>query len=124
MAQAIILFDGDCAYCNGWVKWITKRDAGQHFSFVPLGSEQGLSLRQEHGVPASVDSIVLVQEGHAFTRSDAAWRVLDRLPGDRLWGALLRLVPRPFRNWGYDLVARNRHRLGLKDACELPEQRN
>ena len=22
---------------------------------------------------------------------------------------------------GYDLVARNRHRLGMKDSCELPE---
>jgi predicted DCC family thiol-disulfide oxidoreductase YuxK len=119
-AQEIILFDGDCAYCNGWVKWISKRDADGRFMFASLTSERGLALRKKHDIPDHLDSIVLVQGEAAFTRSDAAWRVLRGLPGSALWGGLLRLVPRPLRNWGYDLVAKNRHRLGLKDECDLP----
>ncbi len=119
-APDIILFDGDCAYCNGWVKWITKRDADHRFAFASLASEQGRALRNKHGIPDHLDSIVLVQGEAAFTRSDAAWRVLKGLPGKTLWGGLLRVFPRPLRNWGYDLVAKNRHRFGLKDACELP----
>lgn len=120
MAPDIILFDGDCAFCNGWVKWIMRRDPGKRFSFTPLASEEGIALRRKHGVPESIDSIVLVKDGHAFTRSDAAWRVLKDLPGHGLSGSLMRLVPRPLRNWGYDLIARNRRRLGMKDTCELP----
>lgn len=116
----IILFDGDCAYCNGWVKWIRKRDAGHRFAFASLTSEQGRALRNKHGIPDHLDSIVLVKGEAAFTRSDAAWRVLKGLPGNAVWGGLLRLVPRPLRNWGYDLVAKNRHHLGLTDECELP----
>lgn len=120
MDSDVILFDGDCSFCNGWVRWITKRNPLRRFRFVALGSEEGRALRALHGVPANVDSIVLIQASGAFTRSDAAWRVLSALPGWSLPALLLRLIPRPLRNWGYDLIARNRHRLGKKDECELP----
>lgn len=115
-----ILFDGDCAYCNGWVRWIGARQRPGQFRFLPLGSAEGLALRRAHGVPDHVDSIVLVRDGRAFMKSDAAWRVLGALPGLTLPAMLLRLVPRPLRELGYDLVARNRHRLGLKDECQIP----
>ena len=124
MDQHVILFDGDCAFCNGWVKWIMRRDPGKRFRFAPLASEEGVALRRKHGVPDTVDSIVLVQEEGVFTKSDAAWRVLRALPGWGFAGLLLRLIPGPLRNWGYDLIARNRHRLGMKDTCQLPGQRH
>lgn len=124
MGRAIILFDGDCAFCNGWVKWIMERDPEKRFSFTPLTSEEGIALRRSHSVPDTIDSIVLVRDGRAFIRSDAAWRVLKSLPGHGLVGTLLRIVPRPLRNWGYDLIARNRHRLGMTDTCELPGHRH
>ncbi len=120
MSSGVILFDGDCTFCNGWVKWIMRRDPEKRFRFAPLTSEEGVALRRKHGVPKTVDSIVLVQEEGAFTKSDATWRVLRALPGWGFAGLLLRLTPRPLRNWGYDLIAKNRHRLGMKDECELP----
>jgi predicted DCC family thiol-disulfide oxidoreductase YuxK len=116
----IVLFDGDCTYCNGWVNWIRKRDPAGRFRFEALGSAQGMLLRAQFGLPASTDSVVLIQDDTAHVRSDAAWRILRLLPGHRAAAVLLRSVPGPLRNWGYDLVARNRHRLGIADSCELP----
>jgi predicted DCC family thiol-disulfide oxidoreductase YuxK len=116
----IVLFDGDCSFCNGWVNWIRKRDTAGIFRFEALGSAQGMALRARFGLPTSIDSVVLVQEDAAHVRSDAAWRILAQLPGHKVSAWLLRLVPRPLRNLGYDLVARNRHRLGFRDSCELP----
>lgn len=123
MVQQVILFDGDCAYCNGWVNWIMKRDPERRFTFAPLTSEVGLALRRNHGIPGTIDSIVLVKDDLAFTRSDAAWRVLKELPGKRALATMVRIVPRPLRNRVYDLIARNRHRLGMKDTCDLPGHR-
>ena len=119
-AQAIILFDGDCAFCNGWVNWIRKRDERDLFTYAPLASEEGQRLRAMHAIPASTDSVVLVEAGHAFLKSNAAGRILRSLPGYRLAGTMLLWVPRVLRDPVYDLVARNRHRLGMKDQCELP----
>lgn len=117
---ATVLFDGDCAYCNGWVNWIRRRDSKGHFRYASLQSEEGLVLRERYAVPPSTDSVVLITGGKAYVRSSAAWRILAALPGKRLLAGLLRVVPRFLGDLGYDLVARNRHRLGMKDACELP----
>ena len=115
-----ILFDGDCAYCNGWVDWIRKRDAKGTFRFASLQSPEGLALRDRHAIPKELDSVILVTEGRAYWRSAAAWRILAALPGHRISGLLLRVVAAPLRDLGYTLIARNRHRLGVADECELP----
>ncbi|MBZ5680744.1 MAG: DCC1-like thiol-disulfide oxidoreductase family protein [Acidobacteriia bacterium] len=45
-------------------------------------------------------------------------------PGRGIWrlaGFLLQILPRPLRDWGYRLVARNRYRLfGRFETCMLP----
>jgi predicted DCC family thiol-disulfide oxidoreductase YuxK len=122
MAPDLILFDGDCAFCNGWVRWIMKRDANKRFRFAPLGSPEGQGSLAKHQLPFTTESMVLLMQGQAFTRSDAAWRMLQLLPRFGFLSVLLRCVPRPLRNWGYDLVAKNRHRLGGKEVCELPAE--
>jgi predicted DCC family thiol-disulfide oxidoreductase YuxK len=47
-------------------------------------------------------------------------------PGSTFWrlaGFLLRLVPRPVRDWGYRVIARNRYRMfGRYDACPMPTE--
>jgi len=41
----------------------------------------------------------------------------------RLIGRLLQLVPRPLRDWGYGIVARNRYRVfGRYNTCPLPTE--
>jgi predicted DCC family thiol-disulfide oxidoreductase YuxK len=116
-----ILFDGDCAFCNGWVRWIRRRDLSARFQFTALASQQGLALRQQHGVPAQIDSVVLVQGGRAYLKSEAAWRILAGLPGHAFTARVMRCIPRALRDLGYDLVARNRKRLGMRDRCEMPD---
>lgn len=116
----LVLYDGDCAYCNGWVNWIRRHDKAGRFRYASLASPEGLALRARYGIPAHLDSVVLVEGDGAFLKSDAAWRILAALPGFTVGARVLRLIPRPLRDLGYDLVARNRHRLGVKDTCELP----
>jgi predicted DCC family thiol-disulfide oxidoreductase YuxK len=43
-------------------------------------------------------------------RSDAVISVL-RLIGGRGCSALLRIIPRTIRDWGYGIIARNRYRI-------------
>lgn len=120
--KALILFDGDCAFCNGWVNWIRDRDKHHLFSYAALSSEVGRRSRERFSVPDTIDSLVLVEEDAAFLKSEAAVRILEYLPHCRTVARLARLVPRPLRDPIYDLVARNRHRLGRKDRCEIPKK--
>ena len=57
----------------------------------------------------------------AFVRSEAALRIARQLRFP--WPILfwLVIVPRPLRDWAYDVVARNRFRwFGRRDVCMVP----
>ena len=120
--KRIVLFDGDCNFCDTNVQFIIKRDPAAHFLFTSLQSEAGQKLVGQHSIPSDVDSLVLIENGKAFTKSSAALRIAKKLDG--LWHLLflLILIPRPIRNGVYDFVARNRYKwFGKKDdACALP----
>jgi predicted DCC family thiol-disulfide oxidoreductase YuxK len=122
MTNPIILFDGVCNLCNGSVHFILKRDKAGVFRFAALQSDAGREQLQRFNLDEqSMTSIVLVEEGRHFEKSEAALRILKRLgwPFKALYA--LMLLPRPVRDLGYDLIARNRYRIfGKRDACMMP----
>ncbi len=118
----LILFDGECSLCNGFVQFVIRRDPGARFRFAALGSEAARLALDAAGVrDALPDSIVLVTPGRARTRSAAALAILRGL--GRLWplSSVFLVVPRPVRDWVYDWIARNRIRwFGRRQTCWVP----
>ncbi len=115
----IILFDGICNFCDASVQFIMKRDNGA-FKFASLQSDIGQELVTRHKLQG-IDSLVLIEEDKAYTKSTAALRIAKRLKG--LWSVLYIgiIIPKPLRDPLYDLFAKNRYRLfGKKEACMLP----
>jgi predicted DCC family thiol-disulfide oxidoreductase YuxK len=121
--RIVVLFDGVCNLCNGFVNWVIDRDPGAACLFLPLQSEAGRAIVRAAGRdPDELETIVVIESGRASIRSDAALRVGRRLGSP--WSGLARLggvVPRPLRDLVYRLVARWRYRLfGRQEACRLP----
>lgn len=117
----VILFDGVCNLCNGFVQFVIARDAEKQFRFAPLQSAAGNRLREQYGVPDAVDSIVLLTGEEYFLKSAAAIRIVKRLGG--LWPLLtvFLFVPRVLRDWVYDMVAAHRYQwFGKRDVCMTP----
>lgn len=118
----IILFDGDCNFCNASVQFIIKRDPSAHFQFTSLQSEKGYALKKQFGIAENEDSIVLIKKNKGYTKSSAALRIAKKLDG--LWHLLFLfiLVPRPIRDGIYKYIAKNRYKwFGKKeDTCQLP----
>ena len=120
--QAIVLFDGTCAFCEGSVKFIARRDPTGYFRFGASQSPSGVALLAQHGLSReSTRSIVLLEDGAVYVKSTATLRIARRLPFPwSLAGGLL-IVPRPLRDAAYAVVAAIRHRLaGTSNACEIP----
>ena len=117
----VIFFDGLCGLCNAWINFVIARDTQRQFRFGPL---QGETAHDWLHLPpdAALDSVTLVDANGIYRKSDAVCRILNQLGGIwRVCGSLLRMVPRPLRDWGYDFVARHRYRLfGKKETCRLP----
>jgi predicted DCC family thiol-disulfide oxidoreductase YuxK len=117
-----VIFDGLCNLCIRSVKFIINHEADQLLRFTPLQSPAGARLLREFGFdPEDAKSFVLVADGKPYVKSDAAIRVARHLRGGwRLIGAI-KIIPRPIRNWTYDVIARNRYRwFGRSEACMVP----
>jgi predicted DCC family thiol-disulfide oxidoreductase YuxK len=124
--MAVVLFDGVCNLCNGTIRFIIARDPQAYFQFAALSSPAAdRLLATAAGVPNPLpDTVVLIDGGRAFTRSDAALRIARhlRFPWPVLYGLVI--VPRPVRDAIYDAIARRRYRwFGRREACMVPAPR-
>jgi predicted DCC family thiol-disulfide oxidoreductase YuxK len=96
----LVLYDGQCGLCHGWVRFLLRRDpAGILFRFRPLSD-------------SSSTVIVETADARRLERSDAVLYLLARLGGAwRALAASLRLMPKRLRDRIYDWVAAVRYRL-------------
>lgn len=117
----IVLFDGQCALCSRSVQFVARHDPRGVVRFAAMQSNIGVRLRERVGVPPGLGSIVVIDEGRAFLKSDAALRLAARLRFPWSLLRLLALVPKSLRDWGYDVIASNRLRwFGRDDVCRRP----
>ena len=109
----MILFDGMCQLCSGFVQFVLKRDKAGYFDFAPLQSQYGES---------GWDSVVLLEGEQRYEAEVALLRVLARLNLPWPWVArFLGLLPTTFLRRGYRVVARNRYRwFGREETSILP----
>ncbi len=121
-SPSVLVFDGVCLLCSRWVRFILRRDHAATYRFASMQSATGRRLLTEHGLDADdPDSLLLIEDGVAYTDSDAIVKVLTGFGGAyRAFGAL-RLLPQRARDPAYRWLARNRYRwFGRSDACWLP----
>ena len=121
----IVLFDGLCILCSNSVKFIIRHDPMAIFKFAPFQSKHGETICNKYNLsPGKPESIILIDKGQIFNKSTAALKIAKKLNG--LWPVLyvFIIIPKPIRDFFYDLIARNRYRLfGNKDTCMIPEKR-
>jgi predicted DCC family thiol-disulfide oxidoreductase YuxK len=118
----VILFDGVCNFCNGAINFVLKQDKKGVFRFAPLQSEAGRRLLQQYNLPTEeFESFVLIDQGKVYKKSNAALRVMNKLPWYWKESQIFRVIPTIFRDAIYDFIARNRYKwFGKKDQCMVP----
>ncbi len=121
-SKKIILFDGVCNLCNGAVNFIIERDIKNVFQFAALQSEAGVALTAKFGIDTKkVDSIILIDDEKVYIKSTAALRASRYLSGAYPLLYSLMIFPTFFRNWVYDIIAKNRYKwFGKKESCMIP----
>ena len=129
--SAVVLFDGICNFCDASVNFFIEHDRDGYFKFAPLQSEAGKKLAAEHGIASAtvehnsdvvpIDSLILIEDGNAYTHSTGALRIWRRLSVPWSWMYAFIIVPAPIRDFFYRLFAKYRYRFfGTKDECMIP----
>ena len=128
MPTTLVFYDGVCGLCDGFVRFLLKRDRDARFRFAPLQGDLARAALPSHGIdPAELSSVVVVTgwqsaDERVFTRSRAVLEAAALLGG--AWSsaaALGHIVPQPLADFFYGLVARFRYRVfGKFETCPIP----
>jgi len=124
----LVLFDGECAFCTGWVMFLVHRDHHARLRFAPLQGSTARGILARHGfAEPPLRSMILIEDADTATetltrKSEAALRTFAKLGGAWRAARWLQVFPRALRDAVYDFIAARRHRLS-RSTCELPDTR-
>lgn len=123
--KPIVFFDGYCNLCSGSVQFIQKYESEEYFYFASLQSEfvnKNFPELVEEGKP---ESVVLLEKGEIYKRSDAALRIARHLKSPWKYLYHLKFIPVFIRDAIYRLIARYRYNIfGKRPFLYYPESDN
>lgn len=117
---SVVLFDGVCNLCDGFVNFVIDWDQKESVCFASLQSDVAAQLisnvekfQEENStrsatsttspalreVATNLDSIILLVGNDYYTHSEAALRVLCYLRAPLCYLSVLLLIPTPIRNF-------------------------
>jgi len=123
--RLLVVFDGQCGFCNRSIRWLLRRDSHDRLRFAPSSHPKFAGLMAQHRIPESgPDSLLVFRNADEppLTRSQATLACLREMP--QPWptvAAIARLIPRPLRDLVYRFIGRIRYRIsGRYSVCPIP----
>lgn len=121
--RPIIIFDGHCALCSGWARFVLRHDHAGAYRLLPAQTPLGRALYMHYGLdPEEYETNILLADGTAWFKSEGSIRMAEGLGLPWSLARWCRLLPLRLRDWLYQSVARNRLRLfGRREVCYRTE---
>ncbi|HVA97942.1 MAG TPA: DCC1-like thiol-disulfide oxidoreductase family protein [Bacteroidia bacterium] len=122
VVKNIILFDGECSFCNASVQYIIKHDSKKIFLFASLQSDFAKKYFSVHSIQSEkINSIILIKGEKKYFKSSAALHIAKNLDAFQKLFFIGILIPPFIRDYFYDYIARNRYRFSQKNNfCIAP----
>lgn len=119
----LAVMDGECAICSWGARMIHRLDHSGTVRICPIQSPLGAALLRHYGlVPEDPASWLFIDHGLAHVDFEAVLHAGRRFGGAARLVGILRIFPKPLRDWLYKRLARNRYALfGRADLCGLPD---
>jgi predicted DCC family thiol-disulfide oxidoreductase YuxK len=119
----IILFDGVCNLCNSTVMFLIKHDKNNQLHFAAQQTSAGERIIKQYHINDNHQSVIIIKNELVYFKADAIIEIGKLLTG---WPRILLvgvILPAFFRNWLYDLIAKNRYKFfGKREICSVPSK--
>jgi predicted DCC family thiol-disulfide oxidoreductase YuxK len=118
-SKKILFFDSDCLFCNRWIQRIHMYSSSSDLFFSGLkGNEAEHHLSDKER--SSLSGIILVVNGRKYHKGLALRQLFYEVKAPLSILLILTFVcPLFLLNGIYNFIARNRHRISGKNACEF-----
>ena len=119
--KQIVIFDGECGFCNNAVLFIAKRDTENKFLFVSNFSKRGrkiLTLFELNQIANK--TLILVMGDNYFIEGEAIKKIAKKIKISVVLRFILRLTPSLLLNFGYSIFSKYRKRMAKNNQCQIP----
>lgn len=119
----IVLYDGDCGFCNHWVQWILKNDKQDKFLFSSLQSQFGQKFLKDRNLPNQIFDTIYLWKPQSFylTKYQAILKISTEIGGIYSLASIGKIIPEFMGNSFYNLISKNRKKLSASQ-CFLPNE--
>jgi len=116
----LIVYDGECALCSGFVRFVVRHDHGKRFGLVTAQSELGRMLYVKVGLsPDAMQTSLTIVNGQTHVKLGAFAAAMNAIGWPWKILALAWPVPRRSGDFLYDRIAENR-RMFNPGRCPIP----
>ena len=116
MKIAIVLYDGDCNFCNKWVSFTKSKLQKNEISFISFNSIKGLEEIEKFQIK-NQNSVSYIYDDIVFFKSRAVLKICKQLqfPYNLLY--FFTIFPAFLLDFFYDIIAKRRFKLTPKKQC-------
>jgi predicted DCC family thiol-disulfide oxidoreductase YuxK len=120
----VMVYDGACNLCHGWVRFALKRDRRNRIKFLAAQSPLGQEFLKRNRLPSQrLGSFYLVENAVILHKSVGFLSMVQYLRWPWPWLAIFSVVPARMLDRLYDLIAQNRYRwFGRRQLCLIADQ--
>jgi len=117
--RSLLMYDGVCNLCNGFVNFVADNDPGRRVIFG--AQQEHMHILESLGAPTDLSTLILVQGDKYYLYSAAALRTFALLDQPYRSLAAFHAIPEVIRDAAYKFVAANRYWVfGKSEGCRAP----
>lgn len=122
--KVIVLFDGVCNMCNGFINNLIDRDRKSILRFASLQSDIAKGALRNFGIDNNtLTSILVIKNDKLYSNSRAILEICRSLGGIYKLLYIFIIIPSFIRDFFYKIVAKNRYKwFGISDSCRIPTE--
>lgn len=121
MEQGIIIYDGECGFCNKFILSIAKNDKDSVFLFTPNNSSFAKSIFEKNNINPmfAEETIFLYTEKELYIKGEAIKEIFKNVHKYKYLYRMLWLVNSHIINLGYTIFSKIRKKI-QSNQCEIP----
>jgi len=116
MKKAIVLYDGECQFCNKWICFVKSKLQKNEISFLPFNSSNAINIFEDYKI-TNQDSVVYVEDDVVCLKSRAVLKICRQLKFPYNLLHFLTILPTFLLNFCYDFVAKRRLSFNSNKQC-------
>ena len=116
MTTSIILYDGECNFCNSWICFTKSKLKKNEISFIPFNSIEGAKTIDKFKLK-NQNSVAYIKNDIIFFKSRAVLKICKQLKFPYNLLHFSKIIPVFLLDFAYNFIAKRRLKLTSKKQC-------